>query len=74
MGQLEVADNSPTASQVAVASESEEHLLRDQSTEGRSVVELKIQGFTNQDVAETTGWHLRKVERFLERLRGTCRL
>jgi len=35
---------------------------------------LKMQGVSNNEVSKATGWHLRKVERFLERLRGTCRL
>jgi len=74
LGQFEVPDSGPTASQVAVATEREENLLRDQSGEERSIIELKMRGFTNNEVSKVTGWHLRKVERFLERLRGTCRL
>lgn len=74
LGQFEVPDSGPTASQVAVASESEACLLNAQGTEGRSIIELKMQGFTNSEVSRATGWHLRKVERFLERLRGTFRL
>ena len=74
LGQLEVIDSGPTASQVAVASEREETLLGDRSGDERCIVELKLQGFSNNEVARETGWHLRKVERFLERLRGTCRL
>jgi len=71
---FEVADAGPTASQVAVASEREESLLRDQSGLQRSVIELKMRGFSNTEVSEATGWHLRKVERFLKRLQGICRL
>ena len=71
---FEVADTGPTASQVAVASEREESLLRDQSGPERSVIELKIKGFSNPEVSEATGWHLRKVERFLKNLQGICRL
>ena len=74
LGQYEVPDAGPSASQVAVASEREENLLRDHEGDGRSVIELKMQGFTNHEVAQTLGWHIRKIERFLERLRGTCRL
>ena len=74
LGQLEVPDSGPTASQLAVATESEESLLQAQGSEERSILELKMQGFTNPEVARATGWHLRKVERFLERLRGTFRL
>ena len=74
LGQFEVADGGATPSQVAIASESEAHLLRQSGSEERSVIELKVQGFSNTEVCEATGWHLRKVERFLKQLRGTCRL
>ncbi len=74
LGQFEIADHGPTASQVAVASESEESLLRVEGNDERAIIELKMQGFTNNEVSKATGWHLRKVERFLERLRGTFRL
>ncbi len=70
----ELVDGSPTASQVAVATEEEELLLGGQSGEQREVLALKLQGFTNSEVARETGWNLRRVERFLGRLRGTCRL
>ncbi len=71
---FEPADSSPTPSQIAVAIEVEENLLGGQSGVGRTVLEMKLQGDTNREVAAATGWHLRKVERFLEKLRGTCRL
>ncbi len=70
----EPADSSPTASQVAVASEEECLLLDGQSGEHRKVLELKIQGCSNSEVSRETGWHLRKVERFLEKLRGSWRI
>jgi RNA polymerase sigma factor (sigma-70 family) len=73
-GGFELADSSPTASQVAVAVEEVEILLDGQDGVDRTILELKIQGHSNREVARATGWHLRKVERFLERLRGTCRL
>ena len=71
---FEPADSSPTPSQVAVAIEEEEILLGGRSGVDRTVLELKLQGHSNREVAEATGWHLRKVERFLEKLRATCRL
>jgi RNA polymerase sigma factor (sigma-70 family) len=70
----ELADSSPTASEVAVASEEEEILLEGQSGQKREVLELKLQGLTNAEVARATGWHLRSIERFLEKLRGTLRI
>lgn len=69
----EPADSSPTASQVAVATEEADILLGGRSGVDRTVLELKLMGHTNSEVASATGWHLRKVERFLEKLRGTCR-
>ena len=70
----EPADSSPTASQVAVATEEAEILLGGRAGVDRTVLELKLLGHTNSEVASATGWNLRKVERFLEKLRGTCRL
>jgi RNA polymerase sigma factor (sigma-70 family) len=70
----EPADSSPTASQLAVASEEKTILLDAQSQKNRHVLELKLQGHSNSEVAKTTGWHIRKIERFLQTLRGTCRL
>jgi RNA polymerase sigma factor (sigma-70 family) len=69
----EPADASPTASQVAVAVEEEGLLLDGQSGDHRTILELKIQGFSNSEVARSTGWHVRKVERFLQNLRGIWR-
>lgn len=73
-GGWEPADASPTASQVAVASEEKDILLDGRSGVDRTILELKLEGHSNSDVARATGWHLRKIERFLEKLRGTCRL
>jgi len=69
----EPADSSPTASQVAVAIEEEEILLDGQSGEQRAILEMKLQGFSNSEVARTMGWQIRRIERFLEKLRGTWR-
>ena len=74
LGQFEVIDQGPTASELFVAYEREESLLKGQTGCERSVIELKIQGFTTNEVAQTTGLHPRRIERFLKRLRGTCRL
>ena len=62
------------AEPVAVASEEEEILLDGQRGENRTVLELKLKGFSNSEVSRSTGWHIRKIERFLEKLRGTWRL
>ncbi len=70
----ELADGSPTASQVAVATEQEELLMGGQSEAGRTVLKRRIEGWSNLEIASETGWHPRKIQRFLEELRGTCRL
>ncbi len=40
----------------------------------RTILELKSQGHSNREVAQATGWNLREVQRFLEKLRGTFRI
>jgi len=67
----EPADGSPTPSQVAVVTEVRQQLLETQSGPGRAVLEMKLQGYSNHEVASETGWHLRKVERFLKALRDS---
>jgi len=63
-----LASGDPTASQEAQATEVHERLLADLDETERAVVELKHQGLSNSEVAEITGWHVRKVQRFLQAL------
>jgi len=65
---LALASADPTASQVAQASEACERLLAGQDESERLVIELKRQGYTNVEIAEKTGWNIRKVQRFLKDL------
>lgn len=65
---LSLASGDPTASQEAQASEVRERLLAHLDEKEREIVELKHQGLSNCEVAEKTGWHLRKVQRFLRDL------
>lgn len=58
----------PTPSQVAQASEGLERLQARLTESQRDIVELRRQGYTNEEIAERTGWHLRKVQRFLKDL------
>ena len=58
----------PRASQLAQANECHERLLaRDDEIE-RVIIELRQQGYTTADIAEKTGWNVRKVQRFLKEL------
>jgi RNA polymerase sigma-70 factor (ECF subfamily) len=58
----------PTASQVAQADEARERLLAGQDEMERMVIELRGLGYTNVEIAERTGWNIRKVQRFLKDL------
>jgi RNA polymerase sigma factor (sigma-70 family) len=65
-GPIQVPSHDPSASQLAQANECNERLLaRDDETE-RVIIELRQQGYTTADIAEKTGWNVRKVQRFLK--------
>jgi DNA-directed RNA polymerase specialized sigma24 family protein len=67
-GPLAVASDDPTPSQEAVAGEVHEWLYAGQSEPNREVIELKEAGYTCNEIAEQTGWNLRKVQRFFKGL------
>jgi DNA-directed RNA polymerase specialized sigma24 family protein len=58
---------------VAQASEVRERLLAGQDESERTVIELKRLGYTNVEIAERTGWNIRKVQRFLKDLHDSLR-
>jgi RNA polymerase sigma-70 factor (ECF subfamily) len=58
----------PTPSQFAQADEVRERLLAGQDAPERAVIELKHQGYSNSEIAERTGWNIRKVQRFFKDL------
>ncbi|HEY2158594.1 MAG TPA: ECF-type sigma factor [Isosphaeraceae bacterium] len=65
-----ISSGEPTPSQHAVAQETDEKLRSATSDEkGRRVIELRREHHNNEEISELTGWSLRKVQRFLERLR-----
>jgi len=66
-----LASDDPTASQVAQACEFHDLLLAGQSGPSREVIEMKEQGYTCNEIAEQTGWNLRKVQRFFKGLHDT---
>lgn len=68
MGPVQVESHDPSASQLAQANEFHERLLaRDNETE-RVIIELRQQGYSTADIADQTGWNVRKVQRFLKEL------
>jgi RNA polymerase sigma factor (sigma-70 family) len=65
---IAIPSDDPTASQLAQANEVHEQLLnRDDETECR-VLKMRELGYDNQDIAQQTGWHIRRVQRFLKEL------
>lgn len=63
-----LASGDPTPSQVAQAGEAHEQLLAGQSETEKEAIELKQLGYSNSEIAERTGWNLRKVQRFFKDL------
>jgi RNA polymerase sigma factor (sigma-70 family) len=63
-----LASPDPTASQLAQADEVRERLLAGQDESQRAVIELKQQGYSNTEIAEKTGWNIRKIQRFFKDL------
>jgi len=68
LGPQVLASPGPTASQVVQADEVRERLLSGQDPTERAVIELKQQGYSNSEIAEQTGWNIRKVQRFFKDL------
>ncbi|MHC5542006.1 RNA polymerase sigma factor [Singulisphaera rosea] len=68
-----LASPDPTASQVAQATEVHQHLLAHQGDDERTIIELKREGYSNNEIAIRTGWNIRKVQRFLKDLQESLR-
>jgi len=67
-GPVQLPSDEPTASQQAVGNEVYECLLDRQDETERTIISLKQQGYSTADIADTTGWNIRKVQRFLKDL------
>jgi RNA polymerase sigma factor (sigma-70 family) len=67
-GPVQLPSDSPTASQFAQANEVYDRLLARKDETERAIINLRKQGYSNSDIAERTGWNIRRVQRFLEDL------
>jgi RNA polymerase sigma factor (sigma-70 family) len=65
---FQVSSDEPSASQLAQANEVHERLLSRTDDTERTIIDLKQQGYSTSDIAERTGWNIRKVQRFLQDL------
>ncbi len=68
IGPVQLPSSEPTASQQAQANEVQAWLLNRQDEIERTIIDLKHQGYTTADIADKTGWNIRKVQRFLKDL------
>ncbi len=67
-GPVQVPSDDPSASELAQANEFQERLLAHRDETERLIIELKRQGYSTADIADRTGWNIRKVQRFLKDL------
>jgi RNA polymerase sigma factor (sigma-70 family) len=65
---VQLRSDAPTASQLAQANEVHEWLLSRPDETERKIIQLKEEGYSTSDIAECTGWNIRKVQRFLQDL------
>jgi len=65
---VQLPSDGPTTSQWAQAKEFEEQLMARADEEQRTIIDLKQQGYTTADIAQRTGWNIRKVQRVLKDL------
>jgi RNA polymerase sigma factor (sigma-70 family) len=72
-GHFELAGHDPTPSQFAQAEETREQILSNQTGPERQVMELKALSYTNEEAAERTGLHLRKVQRLVQKASNSLR-
>ncbi len=62
----------PSPSQLAVAHEAQERLFdRVEEETGKTIIRLRQEGYSNTEIAESTGWNIRKVQRFLKDLQDS---
>jgi RNA polymerase sigma factor (sigma-70 family) len=67
-GAVQLPSDSPTASQFAQANEVYDRLLARKDETERTIITLRQEGYSNSDIAQRTGWNIRRVQRFLEDL------
>ena len=65
---VQLSSDDPSASQLAQANEVHERLLSRSDKTERTIIDLKQKGYSTSDIAEQTGWNIRKVQRFLQNL------
>jgi RNA polymerase sigma factor (sigma-70 family) len=65
---IQVPSTDPTPSQCAQAEEVKARMLDRLDETGRAIIKLREEGYSVADIADKTGWNIRKVQRFLKDL------
>ena len=71
VGPVQLSSDEPTPSQVAQAKEVDERLLSRVDETERTIIELRKEQYSNAEIAERTGWNIRRVQRFLKDLQDS---
>ncbi len=66
-----VAAADPTPSQIAIARERWDQILKDQPQRNRQVVQMRIQGATFEEIGRSLGIHERTARRIIDQLSGS---
>jgi RNA polymerase sigma-70 factor, ECF subfamily len=67
---LELLDHEPTPETTVTFLDQLEHFLSRLRPEERQVVEMRLQGYTNEEIATRLGTYDRKIRRVVERIRS----
>jgi DNA-directed RNA polymerase specialized sigma24 family protein len=65
---VELASTDPTPSKIVIADELHEQLMENQTPVEKLAIEMSQTGHSRAEIAERTGWHVRKVQRFFQNL------
>lgn len=69
-----IPSHDPTASQVAVERETREQIFANQPEVARRVIQMRTEGAPTEEIVEKTGWHIRKIQRYLSDLGKSLQL
>jgi RNA polymerase sigma factor (sigma-70 family) len=70
---MELPGADPTPSQIVQAEETRDRLQLGLSEDERRIIEMRQLDYSNEEIARATGWHVRKVQRFLKELHDSWR-
>lgn len=69
---MQVMADEPTPETIVTFMDQLEHFLSQLAPEDRQILELRLQGFSTEEIAKQLGSYDRKIRRVLERIRGVA--